>query len=71
MLGWLMVISAVIIMVKAADCEHRSSLLWGSLTFMICVGFAYLIPSLPFINIFLGLVVSFSLMFTANIVQKR
>ena len=71
MLAWLLVICSVIIMVKAADIEHRSQIFWGGYTFVCCVGCAYLFPRLLLINVILGLVVSFMSMFVLNTAQKR
>ena len=70
MFGLILLIMSVIFMVKAADYEHRNCFLWGGLTFLLCFGFDYLIPSLFSVGILLGLVVSFGLMFVANIIQK-
>lgn len=71
MLSWLMIISAVIFMAKAAEMEHRSSLKWGAYTLAWCVAFTNLLPDLPFINIVLGFVVSFGSMFAANILKQK
>ena len=70
MLGILMIIAAVVIMVKAADMEGRSSVLWGALTLILCLACGALIP-LPLINIAIGLGMSYFAMFIMKLVQER
>ena len=64
----LMVFACVAIMVKVADMEGRSTLLWGGYTFVACFACGYLIP-LPLLNIVLGLVFSFLSMFVVNMLS--
>jgi hypothetical protein len=66
MLGLLMLICAIIIMVKVADIEGRSSLVWGFATFVSCIACSMLIPW-PLINIALGLGVSYGAMFALKL----
>ena len=66
MLGLLMLACAIIIMVKIADIEGRSSLVWGLATFASCVVCSMLIPW-PLINIFVGLSVSYGAMFALKL----
>ena len=66
MLGWIMIVASVIVMVRVAEAEDRSPLLWGALTLLFCIGAAMLIP-LPLVNIFLGLAASFVVMFAMNV----
>ncbi len=67
MFGLLMLVCAIIIMVKVADIEGRSSLVWGFATFVSCVACSMLIPW-PLIDVFMGLVVSYGAMFTLKLV---
>lgn len=69
MLGWIMIVASVIVMARVAEAEDRSSVLWGGLTLLLCLGAASLVP-LPFINIFLGLAASFCLMFGLNLMHN-
>ena len=68
MLGLIMIVSAVTIMVRVAEAENRSGILWGGITFILCffVG-PLLLPS--FIGIFAGLLLSFGSMFALNLIQ--
>ncbi len=70
MFEWLTIAAAVTIMAKAADMEGKSSVLWGVITFVLCLICAVLIP-LPLINIVIGLVISFSAMFLVKIIKKE
>ena len=69
MFGWLMIGASVVVMYRVADAEDRSPILWGAITFALCFGSMFIIP-LPFINIFIGLVVSFLSMFILNVVRS-
>lgn len=64
------IIAAIFIMVKAAEVEGRSQLLWGSLTCGICLLSTMFIP-LPLINTVIGLGLSFALMLVLNIARDR
>lgn len=66
MLGWIMILASVMVMVRVAEAEDRSPLLWGALTLLSCIGAAMLIP-LPLANIFLGFAISFLAMFALNV----
>ena len=70
MISLVMIIGSVIIMVKAAELEHRSPFLWGVYTLISCLVCARLIP-MPLVNIFIGLVISFSTMFVSKIIQDK
>ena len=62
LLGYLMLVAAAMIMYKVADAEGRNPFLWAFLTLIICFGSARFIP-LPFINIAIGLGISYGIMF--------
>ncbi|MHC4673120.1 MAG: hypothetical protein ACYTF1_09725 [Planctomycetota bacterium] len=68
MLEIIMIIASVTIMAKVASMEGRSSLAWGGLTFLLCIGSIAVIP-LPLLNILIGLVASFVLIFAMKMVQ--
>jgi hypothetical protein len=65
LLGWIMILAAVIVMVRVAEAEDRSPILWGAVTLLLCLGAGMLIP-LPLVNIFLGFAASFLMMFAMN-----
>ena len=66
---WLLVIgTAVSVVYKVAEMEKRSGLLWGALTLGICLGCAFTLPW-PFLNLFIGFILSLGAMFTVNIVR--
>lgn len=67
MFGWIMIIAAVIVMAKAAEMEQRSASFWGGLTFVLCLGCGVLIP-LPLLNVGIGFILSFLIMFAAKII---
>ena len=70
MFNLLIIIAGVILMVKVADIEERSGLLWGGITLLTCLGSGALIP-LPFLDIVIGIVISFLLMTAAKVIQKN
>ncbi len=67
MLGLIMLIASVIIMVRVAEAEDRSTLLWGAITLVLCVVGDSVLPA--FFGIFAGLCASFGAMFVLNVVQ--
>ena len=69
MLGWVMIIAAVVLMYRVAEFENRSGIIWGAVTFGLCMGAAMTIP-LPFVNIVVGVVVAFVAMFVAKAIQE-
>ena len=68
-MGLLLLISAVGIMSKVADLEGRSSFAWGGITLVICIISGIIIP-IPLLNIVIGLVITFFIMFAVKIIQK-
>ncbi|MCP4707021.1 MAG: hypothetical protein GY869_00220 [Planctomycetes bacterium] len=70
MLGWIMVFASVSLMVKVATIERRSPVFWGGLTFVLCLGGIFGLPSLPLINIGIGVGVSFLAMFILKMFGK-
>ena len=70
MLSWAMIGAAIAIMAKAADMEERSSVVWGTITCIICVICAIIIP-LAIFNVVIGLVISFLAMFGIKIWEKK
>ena len=69
MLGWIMIFAGVTIMVKAAETEGRSTVLWGTVTAVLCIGCSIFIP-FPLFSIIIGLVASYLLMFAMNVIRK-
>jgi len=69
MLGWLVLLCVVIVMYKVAEIEGRNGVLWGAVSFVICLVSIMFIP-LPFINLLIGLVLSYGLMFTLKMFEK-
>ena len=69
MFEWLMIAAAVFVMVKAADAEGRSSVLWGFLTFGICM-VCRVIP-LPLVRILIAAVISYGAMFVHKLISER
>ncbi len=70
MFGWVLILCAVIAMAKIASLENRSAVLWGTITFLVCLACAHTIPW-PFLNIFIGLIASYLAMFLCNILFTR
>ena len=69
MIGWVMLIAAVIGMYRITDMEGKNGVLWGMVTFAICLACALLIP-LPLLNVFIGFVLSFGAYFAYKIVKN-
>jgi len=67
MLGIIMIIASVIAMAKIASMEGRSPVIWGAVTMAIC--FASLIIPIPLVNIFIGFIASFIVMFVVKMMQ--
>jgi hypothetical protein len=66
MIGWLMLGAAVVAMYRIADVEGRSGIGWAGLTFALCLLSALFVP-LPLINIALGFLIAFGIMFAMKI----
>lgn len=69
MVGWVIIIAAVTIMARAAEMEGRSTLLWGGITFVLCLVCNIIIP-LPLIDLVMGLILSYLAMFVVNVIGK-
>jgi hypothetical protein len=69
MIGWIVIGAAVTIMVKAAEMEDRSTILWGGITLALCIACSIFIP-LPLINIVIGLALTYLAMLIANLLRK-
>jgi hypothetical protein len=67
MIGLIVTGAAVVIMTKAAEMEGRSTVLWGVVTFILCLLCGIFIP-LPLINIVIGLVISYLAMFAVKLI---
>ena len=67
MLGVLFLISAIAVIAKCAEMEGRSAPLWGTITFIVCIGCS-VIP-LPFVNIVIGFFLSFMLLFAVKVIS--
>jgi hypothetical protein len=70
MIGWFVLAAAVVAMYRIADVEGKSGLLWGGLTFAICIAMAFLLPNWPIVNVALGGIASFIVMFVYKIVTN-
>ena len=70
MIGWLVLGAAVMAMYRIADAEGKSGLMWGAMTLVICLAMAFLMPNWPIVNVALGGVASFLVMFVYKIVKN-
>ena len=68
MLELVMLLATVVAMVKIADHEDRSPIIWGALTIAIGVGAIMILPW-PFLRMMLVLIFCFGLMAVAKIVR--
>lgn len=64
MIGWIVLIACVVLMYRVAEMENLSGLIWGAVTFVLCF-LCSMIP-IPFINILIGLAISFVAMTVYN-----
>ena len=64
-----MVIFAIVVMVRVADAENRSPIIWGAMTFLLCM-FSLAIP-LPFLRVLMALGVSLGALFTSKMLSAR
>lgn len=69
MLELALAFSAIAIMSRIAVADNESGLVWGGVTFALCLG-SLLIP-LPALRILLAMVAAFVLMFVVKIVRER
>lgn len=69
MLGWILIIASAVAMGRIASNEGRSSLVWGSVTGLICYLSAVIIP-LPLIDIGIGLSISFVSMTVVKMIRS-
>lgn len=58
MFVWIVIIACAVLMYRIAEMERLSGLVWGAVTFALCLGCALTIP-IPFINAVIGLIISF------------
>lgn len=66
----LMLIAVLVIMYKVADAEDFSPGLWMAITFVVCVGTAYVLPW-PLTRIAVGGVASYAVMFVYKLVKPE
>jgi len=57
-------------MMKAAEIDRRQPIVWGGITLVVCLLCNMLIP-LPYIDIVIGLGISFGVMFALNLTSNR
>jgi len=69
MLEWVMVIGLCVFMARIADAENRSKLLWGFITFVLCLASVAL--PLPFLRVIIAGAVSFGIMFALKLVTEK
>ena len=62
---WIVVIASAVLMYRVAEMERLSGIVWGVLTFVLCLGCALTIP-IPFLNAVVGLIISFIAMTVYN-----
>ena len=67
MIGIVMIVASVIAMAKIASMEGRSPVIWGALTLVIC--FASGIIPIPLVNILIGFILSFMILFIVKMMQ--
>ena len=58
LLAWIVIIACSVLMYRVAEMERLPGLVWGLITFGLCLGCAIAIP-IPLLNIVIGLVISF------------
>ena len=63
------VVAAIVVMVRVADAERRSPVIWGAITFGLCF-LSFMIP-LPFLRVGIALVVSYGAMFACKLLGQR
>lgn len=69
MIGWAMIISAAIIMYKAAEIERRRGALWAAITVGVCILSAMVIPW-PLLNIVIGFLACLAAMTALKMLRK-
>lgn len=69
MIGWAMIVSAAIIMYKAAEMERRNGALWAAITFGVCILASMVIPW-PLLNIVIGFLACFAAMAVLKMLRK-
>ena len=67
-MGIAMIVASVVIMSRVADAEERSPIFWSALTFALCLVCSKCLP-FPFINIAIGLALSFGTMFALKLMH--
>jgi hypothetical protein len=70
MIGWMLIIVSAVAMGRIASNEGKSALVWGGLTGLICFLCAMFIP-FPLLNIGIGLVLSFVIMWVTKVVRDE
>ena len=70
MLEFIVLGAMIVLMVKIADFEDESKLLWGLVTFGLCGASLFVIP-LPFLRVVIAGVVTFVILTVYRIVAKR
>lgn len=65
MFVWVVIIASAVLMYRVAEMERLSGIVWGVLTFGLCLGGALTIP-VPFVNALAGLIISFIAMTVYN-----
>ena len=68
MLELILVVAAIVLMVRIADAEGRSGIIWGAVTFGICMA-PCAIP-LPFIRIAIAAPLSYGIMFSIKLATE-
>ena len=69
MMEWLMIVGMCVFMARVADAENRSGLLWGLLTFVLCL-LCLGIP-LAFLRVIIAGAVSFGVMFAHKLITEK
>lgn len=64
-----MTIAAVILAVKVADIENKSTWLWGAVALGMCLASMF-VPFLPFLRVLIAAVLVFVLMAASTLLRK-
>ncbi len=64
-----MIVAAVVLAVKVADLEDKSTWTWGAVALVLC-GASIFVPYLPFLRVLIAAVLVFVLMVVSGLLGK-
>ena len=67
--GLLIIIAGAVLMYRIAEMSEKSGWLWASVTLVVCIACAMLIP-LPRINVLIGLGLSYGAMVVSSLIRR-